>query len=1075
MKSKQSPPRETKELSTKIDNFLKSKLSLGSDEAKAILKTMVDLDWSTIQMAKRLNVNTGAVSVAMGRHGISKPRTPVESSYSKAQDEIIKEYYDKPKNSLADSVSLRDQMVAAVNKQRAEEKLAPITIRKIRSHVDQFGFNWKWGWPKEGQSMRSKKITVVAEAEKKDCKLKNLYERVKPALKKHGKFRTHHIERLWGKKGKDKKATARGDLVELCARGYLATVYDGETNWYFSNEEGFYMPAQLYKLVPHKFIDRIEELFGKQTNALELNELCGFLFEDPKRGNNFLETLLEHYVNQGWVKHTKNTYRFSEARKVLGQDQMEVQGMLNKLFLEDFRGQTGPKTLKQAALIQERELKKKAVTPYVLQASKDNDMDWTLLWGPSNIGALTAGLKFQDRALELMKHFPPDVKPLHILTGGGVFGEHRWTMNDLRRAEQESLSRYPWQLEVFRDVVERLKAIRKSNKGRVIERLGAKDKYMAEQFALVSMKAMRQMRYHGLQQLLPTMTIDERRAFLTRDHDQHRKFQYTIIQLYGRYIKRELLNENEVYDRTGRRASEVLLIVEAMYYLKKNQKVPNLHRKVIDMKALDMALNPQRHLKEAYQVTHSNIHFQCGDINGVVYNTFDHTTVPRKMDPFLTLEKRVKDLELAGCKRPNLVVGIDPQRFVAQFFPSDDGKPGTLGMTIPALKDLRMMAEGKLQGFYEGVHEDPSWRELTIRREITTPGLVLVRGGNHNCYDLMFIDDRVVEMIEANRGKPEVRKNILHTSDVHVGGLPMTPELAIRFVSYGLYDLGCHVWIRNGDNQHGRNYPASWVEAGKTALIGMDEMGVFDSEAMVKPFMWKEVSPNLEEYVDNNGNHCWNSWGAALGGWQALRAAATTAQRMCEMQKRNVTTTYTGRVEHGKETFQMPLYANTYCNDYAGDGYKVAAIHCVLTKGKDPQFFSINFFEGAADYMKDIFMILHGHQHHLKLVKFGRTYASWAGRMCMESGWEMIRGMRGTWMPFILMLSNKRPPILRIIHRDFLEQYRCKDPFFAPIEAKGGLDVRSHDGRPWVYDSLPLGYSEWIKMKIREIHTSVKI
>jgi len=341
-----------------------------------------------------------------------------------------------------------------------------------------------------------------------------------------------------------------------------------------------------------------------------------------------------------------------------------------------------------------------------------------------------------------------------------------------------------------------------------------------------------------------------------------------------------------------------------------------------------------------------------------------------------------------------------------------------------------------------------------------------VRGGKKNCYDLMLLDDRVIKNIEANRNEPEKRIIIVHVSDTHFGGMPMTPELVIRFLSYALYELGAHVLFVDGDWLHARNYPQSFHESAMTTLMSMDKMILFGSNAVLKPFLHKDVSPNLIEFTAHDGNHCYNTMGNKLTGWAGLRDAVTTASTIFESEHRDATSWFSGTITENGDSFKWPYYHNNYC------GYEIAMTHNIATIGKDPQFYSINWLEGLGSSVNDLFMLLCGHRHHLKFVKFVNTYAFWFGRMCAMSGLEWFLGMKGEWMPGIVELSNKRPPIVHLVSRDFLEEYKCKDPFFGPLEEKDELTVYANDGTPWVYDSVPFCYSKYINGWLRKLHSS---
>ena len=193
-----------------------------------------------------------------------------------------------------------------------------------------------------------------------------MWGRIKTLIQKHRRVRNQQVSTL--RQEKKAKTLARGLLKKRVEEGMLVEFTDEDNvTWYVLNEEGFYEPEELYKLVPEKEQQRI--LSHITDKPITASRLAHLLYGGEERGVAFLETFLNHYVKLSLIRFKKKDEGWSLTERVveLGVDAQSVKtlkatALENEVFAKKEAADDAPKSRAEVKKLLREDMASKMVS-----------------------------------------------------------------------------------------------------------------------------------------------------------------------------------------------------------------------------------------------------------------------------------------------------------------------------------------------------------------------------------------------------------------------------------------------------------------------------------------------------------------------------------------------------------------------------------------------------------------------------------------------------------------------------------------------------------------------------------------
>jgi hypothetical protein len=826
---------------------------------------------------------------------------------------------------------------------------------------------------------------------------------------------------------------------------------------YLSNQEGFYEPEELKRLIPDSEKSRVlsglvgaypaevlVDLIPENEKSLVVNSLP----KDPKAspkpfkklaeelrsaiGEDLLGEVLEFYVERGLVQETKQGFRVSARGVELGLDAqtiktLEAVALENALFVEREKRGELPESLGAVGDALERGVAKKTV-PVADLTQELGKGDLTLLFlGEIMYGSQYTDQKLLDWVLDASKN------PTLVITSGLVQGrfEVRNKARTRMLAEEGGMHKIETQFHAAGMLLDWLERIATS---RVCVIQGDDDWRLAEDYgALMHLLEGKNPWKWGVD--WSSFSAEMRRRLENRELRQKIRIQWETIQTYMYRIGRSLLNREEVEAKIGVAKSEYRLIIEIMTARRNNFEYPKEYEEVVNIPALygnigkrivtpdplRLLVAPGREIRVVHHAGFSNItQYQ---------ETIQH------------LDAIARHLGLSREELPWVLADFHQEQLSIEYL------QGTWVMNLPGMQNTLSAASYTMREWHTNILESKERRQSRVRKEPVSPSAPEITFCRDGRIRIRVLNNTVKNITEKQRGEPKKKSIGILGTDWQFGSITMWPEFTAKFLDYGLYERGAeHLWI-NGDGTHGGIYPQYNAENRPIRLTTMHSQQKFFFD-LVAPLILS--APNLEDLAAWLGNHEWGNLSAKYQGDSPLTFLETGLQGvLMERERLGVESTLKRAMNVSRirwrdthnpqgDIVNWPFYADTIC------GFKVAIQHMWQPfHGKNPTNDMKRWLKNMARAARDIDILLGGHLHCVWMSELGDKIIVQAGAGAGQSGYELAQGLFSTVMFTMVEFSNQEGITVEFVPWEFLANYKFQSPAY---KGKDELFVRPGPG-----------------------------
>ncbi len=866
---------------------------------------------------------------------------------------------------------------------------------------------------------------------------------VRELLMKKRCVRVHDVHAAF-RGDKDK---VRGMMVRLSGASLIVNI-PGEHHVYFSNERGFYKPEELLTLVPGSEQDRIAALVsrGPVTAARIAQQLYGKYV-----GGIFLATYLDDLVAHELLSFEDGEYMPTKMGTEFGFDAQSVKTIKtmqleNQLHVDSEEKVPEFNSLEEVSKALKKDRANLTVHPFDLNNEVRSKDEVRVLLG--------AEILFgnQDTASDLLLWALGQTKPDISLVSGLVQGTFSATHTKKARilAEQRKLHKIGPQISAAGLLLAKLEAV---TKGSVCVVQGDDDFEIAENYANLAMLAEGHFWSFGVN--TKSLSAELRRQLYIREQRMKQRIQWETIIPYWLRIGRSLKNVKEVYNAIGVMKSEYRLIIEILCARRNGFEYPKEYEKVVNVQAL--LGNVGRRV-----VTPDSLSLKFWDKEIRFVHSTQFSDVTQYVDPLMTLEKITRHLGARDIKMPWMTIDGHQEFFYGTYF------QGHWVMTMPGMQDATLAAQYRKKVFASRVLTSKAHRQNTFRKSPTTPAMPEITILKDGRLRLRLLNDRMKEVIEAQRSKPEENNVVCFLTDTQFGSITMQPELVMKYVDYALYERGATRMRLNGDILQGVMYPAFFAENRPLRLTSTDSQQRFTKELLM-PLVY--TAPHLRDFYAWQGNHEWQIWDNSITGENALFFLEAHLNGFIEGQKRAGITPllqhantisrimWKKTVNPGPDRILYPLFTEEIA------GFKVAYTHMwqPYGGGRTPVDQPRKWLSNMADAAGDIDMLLGGHLHSVWMAQEYGKFLLHNAAAASQSGYELARGLMSTVMFTLLQFNNRTGITVEFVPWQFLEAYRCQSP---ALKGKDKLlELPPDDSREYAIGK----YSPYIENLIDEL------
>lgn len=834
-------------------------------------------------------------------------------------------------------------------------------------------------------------------------------------------YKTKKILRVGdvAEKIKKDKDSIRGIMVNLAALGFFVNI-PGEHHMFFKNAPNFYNPKELIDLMPNEEQNRIANVI--HVGPVTVRRLAQQLYGQCKVNNQVLKTYLENLIERGFLQYDydEKEYSLTKEGSEFGVDAVSIQTrditeLENKLLVKTEERSRKFRSLTEVKNIVALDSKNKSVDVVDITKHVGEKGFKFLALAEILFGNQNADINLLEKILLSSE---PDFSVVTGLVQGTFTARNVKRQNEL--VQEGNLYKIGTQLNAASEFLEKLQ---KQTKGPVCIFQSDDDLRIAEDYADIAQLNEGKTWTFGVN--YKSLTAELQRRINIREYHTKRKIQYEIILPYQYRIQRSLKNAKEVFKEIGVSKSEYRLIMEILILMRAKQNYPEIYEKVVNVPALfgDIGENI---------VTPDSLMLKIGDrIIQFVHNT-NFSDVTQYVDPLLTSEKIMRHMmsrDYDGL--PWMLFDSHQEMFYATYI------QGHWIICLPGMQNSLDMAIHRKKTLVTRILQSKSLRQNTFRKEPATPGAVeievLTEGGveKDGRIRFRFFNDKIMELLDAERKKKHKRTNIAILTDLQFGSPTMQPEMVIKYLDYALYTRHARLLRGNGDWMQGVIYPGFFSESRPIRMVSVDSQQRF-IEGLVIPLI--KNAPSLEDAAVWQGNHEWGIWGNVLTGENSLYFVEAALKNYIEAMNKagkkiplqNACTI--SRICFANTTNQMgERVLFPYFAELVDDWFKLAYMHQWLPHGggRTPVDQPRVWLNNMASAAGDIHALIGGDKHSLWMNQRAGKILIQLPAGATQSGFELARGLMSTLMFAMLTVDNRLGFIVEFIPWQFLANYKC--------------------------------------------------
>jgi len=830
---------------------------------------------------------------------------------------------------------------------------------------------------------------------------------------------------------------SRGILAKFKEWGLLETLRIQNHNVYFCALPGFYSVKELLELIPKEYQKSILELMPDQW--LKMNELAETLNISPR----FLEEILTAFLSKGWLVKSKSGYKKSKVLEEAGISVESLKSLelveLHNLLAEEqeLKGAGAiPQNLSELKETIQKDIEQKTVQPLI--SLFDGESIRLTFLGEVRFGHQFADMKLIEWGLEMLKQYLPH----YIITSDFVQGDFRGIQVERLRSLTRTgfLHRIETQHKAANMLLEELESIAQE---KVIYQLSDDDWQVALSRVIIALEQYRNIRKLGATGFWP----EEIKRRSGADYYRLMKIQWETIQPYMYRIGRSLLNAEETEKVIGNRISELLVIIFILLFEQFNQPIPQKYKKLVDLEALHGDKANSKRI-----VTPDPVHLELHAFNKKILaqHNIAFSDITQYIDTGFIPESILRHLQASGKETPYLWVDFHQERFWGtKVF-------NTFIFNLPGCQNPSLAAEGQIKAFHSKVLTDKAHRQITVRKEPPTPGIISFEIFKDGRLKISLLNNKVKKVIEAQKDQAEKKDILVYTSDWQLGSLTMRPEWGIKFLDYALYSRKGNVLILNGDIIQGFHYPRFVSENRPKRLVSVSSQKAFTLRILEPLF----PAPNLEAMDLLLGNHEAEIWGADLTGQNNLEFLFFALTELYNQQKKfNALEKYPdikiwSRIRNTQTAAPGGAIIN---HPFAGrqlkSGFKYVVQHQFYPRGagRTPLHEQMRWVRNIAKSIADAHILLGGHKHTFWIAQIAELIMLQLPGFNDQSAFEFARGLMPEPMGCIIEFSNQSGITIELIPIEFLEAYKCVSPAYKDIDAQGLLDRPKPGTREYQY------------------------
>lgn len=881
-------------------------------------------------------------------------------------------------------------------------------------------------------------------------------------LREKGRVRVSELYEHFNPRTPKERDEVRGFVRRIVEEGILFDFVDddpktGKTaTWYYVNDEKFYDPKKLVALVPRSEIDRIGDLL--EVREWTLGAITRQLYgKRPNPPVGFVGTILRHFIDRGLLVFVKKDaiYAATQRGKEFGIDSqtlltLDATALENQLVAREESEAPKIVSLEQYENLCERDVREKMVKPVKVSEELAKKKSVKMLF----LSEILSGNQCTDA--ELLNWILDDsgVAPDITLVSGLVQGSFTGQLVDKRRTLMNigGMGKVGHQFHVAGLLLSRVDRITKHG---VYVVQGDDDWEIAKDNAKLAQLAEGKIWNFGV---CDSLTSEQDRRMMIREFYNKWEIQWERIIAYQYRIGRGLYNAIEVERMIGVRKREYRLIIEILIARRRGIEYPKEYEKVVNLPALlgDLGI---RH------VSPNTLILELGGGRRVqLVHNFHFSNVTQYVDPLRSPEMAMRQLGARGGTPPLILAGAHQECFYAHYM---HGKNWV--MTLPGMKSAFPASTFEMREFHSRVLSGKEHRQSTFRMNPSIPAGLEVETFSDGRMRFRLLNNRAKQVIEANAGKPEVKKTLVLVSDTQNGSGTMEPECLVKWMDYALYERKGEVLWEDGDVIHGFNYRQHPQENERDRIVAVRSQERFTTLTQIPLIV---DAPALEEFVAVEGNHEWDTMGVRDNGASPLSflyheldgyiAGLKKAGVKPRLQRAIVPDRIRWLRTHNPrpDAVYWPYFAAEFA------GFKFAMMHMWQPGGKKggggggmrtPVDEMRMWMRNMADACGDIDVMIGGHHHSVWMCQEANKLLLKIGAAASQSGYELVRGFMSTVMFTLIEVSNRTGITVEFVPWQFLlNKYECQSPFLKGkdndlrLPKRGTLEFRHAKRSPFI-------------------------
>lgn len=881
---------------------------------------------------------------------------------------------------------------------------------------------------KEKIKAREAKVTTVEEfVNNLTGQLESYWKPLSSYLEKNRKIRNQEAANILPLKSKDiniRKNSARGILnkfVEweiLSAFGMIDQIEGGTHIEYFCNLPGFYEPKEAEGLMSTDKKVIILQAFGAKTLTLyELSQKVGM-------SEGLLREIMDAYVEGDIaVKKGKERYRLSRAMIQMGVSEESIQALslfdAQRLLREKKEEESLrdlPETLEGCLDLMDEAREKITIKPTLIKINGDC-LDISFI-GNVRFGNYFIDGKFVKKAVSFLEE---KIKPNIIVAGGSLIqGDFDGYQSDRKRENipDAGLNTLGAQIEVYEKLIKRLEG---AATDRVFCQLGIEEWKIAMQKAIQVVADYSGITLSGL----GTYAIEKVKRIYGDDVMHYLIMQGEIVVPYMYRIGRKLLEAEKVAELIGDSHDEILLIIFILLFKEFGKPIPKKYNKVVNFEALDGDLkDSKRKISPDNLLLQLPKQFNNRTVQIITNSSFSDIT--QALDPLRTLEENLKDLQSQNVKVSDFVFDFNAEKFVATVL-----NGGTFVCGLPGCHNIELLGNHMIKSAHSRIINARSHRQITVRREITKPGIFNVKILQDGRIRFQYVNNRIFDIIEANQNQPEITEKLCYVSDIQIGSITAREEWFIKFLDYALYVWGATHLLINGDLIHGYHYPRFASENRPICLVSVDAQKYFTRE-ILRPLF---PAPYLKHIDIVLGNHDADIWGADITGRNDLEFLQMFLEELYRHANKDVDVVNWSRIRHmGSPNFDGdPMNVPFAWRENVAGGYSYGAQHTWLPfgGGRTPLDKQRRWYKNMGNAARGMDVSFGGHNHIFYAGDLNQKFMFQCPGILGGSGYEFARGLMPHSLACLFTFSNKTGIEVELIPMIWLEKYNCVSEYYA--------------------------------------------